>query len=38
MILFSFAWQYYIEMLDSGIYVKDFGTRLEEIQLAGSGQ
>jgi hypothetical protein len=25
-------------MLESGIYVRDFGTRLEEIQLPGTGQ
>lgn len=37
MMLFSFDWQYYSEMLDSGIYVRDFGKRLEDIQLSGSG-
>ena len=29
--------QYYSKMLESGIYVRDFGTRLEEIELADSG-
>ena len=34
---FSLTLQYYGEMLESGIYVRDFGTRLEEINLENSG-
>lgn len=37
-ILFLCAGQYYNEMLDSGIFVRDFGTRVEKIQLPGTGQ
>ena len=29
--------QYYTEMLESGIYVRDFGTHQEEINLVNSG-
>jgi len=29
--------QYFKEMLDSGIFIRDFGTKLEEIQLKDSG-
>ena len=37
-LLFLCAGQYYNEMLDSGIFVRDFGTRVEKIQLPGTGQ
>lgn len=29
--------QYYTEMLESGIFIRDFGTHLEEINLANTG-
>ena len=33
----SFVLQYYQEMMESGIFVRDFGTKLEEIDLSNSG-
>ena len=34
---FDLICQYFRELLDSGIFVRDFGTRLEEIDLTNSG-
>ena len=37
LLIFFWTWQYDSEMLESAIYVRDFGTRLEEIKLENSG-